>query len=212
MEASPLESSAKPEANAVDDGFLDESGKSVRVELDDGDSNPGSSYDLPVLRGAASDSENSDDAGWGSDKRPSDLEARRVSDVDMVEVEPPSGDELYCPSRGGLSEMSSHGGDVSSRTSTSMDCESTSSADLSQRLLRQLYSFPEVSVNRDGEEGEEEEGHDEDLSLEEFLGQHCITMGALPDLKEYLGTLNIDDSLTGSYPGSRNLNSFTPEI
>lgn len=208
MEASPLESNAKPEANAADDGFLNESGKSVRVELDE-ESNPGSSYDLPILRSAASDSENSDNTGWGSDKRLSDLEAQRVSDVDMIEVEPPSGDELYCPSRG-LSEMSSHGGDMSSRTSTSMDCESTSSTDLSQRLLRQLYSFPEVSVNRDGEE--EEEGHDEDLSLEEFLGQHCITMGALPDLKEYLGTLNIDDSLTGSYPGSRNLNSFTSEI
>lgn len=205
MDLSPQDAVAKSKADGIEDSFQNESEKSVPIELE-ADSDPGNNrnYEQCIAGNAGYDSDNSDSCKWrlNNEEQMSDLEVHRESDVDLVEVEPPSGDEHYCPSRG-LSEMSSRC-DTTSRTSTSMDCESTSSADLSQRLLRHLYAFPQMR-----EPEQETEEQEEDLSLEEFLGQHCIAMGALPDLKDYLGTLAIDDSLTGSYPGSKN---FTSEV
>lgn len=204
MDLSPQqEAVAKSKGDGIEDSFQNVSEKSVPIELE-GDSNPGNrNYEQCIAGNTAYDSDNSDSCKWRlNNEQMSDLEVHRESDIDMVEVEPPSGDELYCPSRG-LSEMSSRC-DTTSRTSTSMDCESNSSADLSQRLLRHLYAFPQM-----GEPEQEREEQEEDMSLEEFLGQHCIAMGALPDLKDYLGTMEIDESLTGSYPGSKN---FTSEV
>lgn len=200
---SPQDAVAKSKGDGIEESFQNEVEKSVPIELD-GDSDPGhGGHEQCIAGNTVYDSDNSDSCKWRlNSEQTSDLEVHRESDVDLIEVEPPSGDELYGPSRG-LSEMSSRC-DTTSQASTSLDCDSTSSADLSQRLLRHLYAFPQM-----GEPEQESEEQEEDLSLEEFLGQHCMAMGALPDLKDYLGTMEIDESLTGSYPGSKN---FTSEV